>query len=259
MKPLILITNDDGIYSPGLLATAEAVYDLGELLIAAPHTQQSGMGRSFPRTKELGIIDKVSLEVCNKHITGYGVHGSPAYAVAHGIMELADRKPNLCISGINYGENLGLNVNCSGTLGAAFEANSHGIPAIAASLQADLKIQRLLEYQEADWKTAQHMIRIWTKYVLDKGMQEGVDTLNINVPLESSNPETFRITSQSRQNYFEFIKPDRRMLNQPYELKSELRIDFKHLEPDSDIHALYVEHITSVTPISVKMSVKIQG
>ena len=121
-RPFILLTNDDGIESPGIRAAAEAVLDLGDLIIAAPAKQQSGMGRAFPRLEDTGIIETSCIRINGQEIPAYGVHGSPALAVAHGILEIADRKPDLCISGINYGENLGQTVTCSGTLGAAIES-----------------------------------------------------------------------------------------------------------------------------------------
>ena len=76
MKPLILLTNDDGIDSPGLLAMAEAAEEFGELLIAAPALQQTSMGRSFPRTEKLGIIKERRLSVNGKEQLGYGIYGS---------------------------------------------------------------------------------------------------------------------------------------------------------------------------------------
>ena len=130
-RPLILVTNDDGIHSPGLYAAAQAAAKIGDVLIAAPHTQQTGMGRSFPRCPDDGIIEEIDVqermreefwyeEMYDGEIRAYAVHGSPARAVAHGVLELADRKPDLCVSGINYGENLGTCLTCSGTMGALF-------------------------------------------------------------------------------------------------------------------------------------------
>lgn len=118
MKPLILITNDDAIRSPGLAAAAEAVEDLAELLIAALHIQQTGMERLFPRHPDNGIIDEKILKINGHDVKGYAVHGTPALAVAHGVLELTDKKSDLCISGINYGENMRSGLTCSGTLGA---------------------------------------------------------------------------------------------------------------------------------------------
>lgn len=95
------------------------------IIVAAPANQQTSMGRAFPRTDSLGIIQKKEICVNGKMQEGYGIYGSPAYAVDHGVLELAERKPDICLSGINYGENLGTNLTCSGTVGAILEASTH--------------------------------------------------------------------------------------------------------------------------------------
>lgn len=254
MKPLILITNDDGIRSPGLAAAAEAVEDLAELLIAAPHMQQTGMGRAFPHCPDNGIIDEKILEINGHKVKGYAVHGTPALAVAHGVLELTERKPDLCISGVNYGENMGSVLTCSGTLGAAFEAVSHEIPAIAVSLTADLSVQRSDEFRETDWSTAKKMLRLWTSRILREGMPKNVDLFNINVPACGMKPEEYRITTQSQQSSIQFVKTAPRDMKQPFALKSRILTPKEVLEKDSDIYAVYVDKITSVTPINVNMT-----
>ena len=213
------------------------------------------MARAFPRTEDAGIIEEEWIQINGQEVRGYGVHGSPALAVAHGVLELAERKPDLCISGVNYGENMGAVLTCSGTLGAAFEAVSHGIPAIAISLEAELAIQRSNDFRQTDWDAAKRMLHSWISRVLDRGMPEYVDLININMPAGSGHPDEFRITSLSRQNYFEFIRPKARNLKEPFALKSRLSVDMDTLERDSDIYAVYVDRITSVTPINMNMSI----
>src|SRR5690606_4004392 len=133
-RPLILFTNDDGISSPGLWAAASAFTDIADVLVVAPREQQSGMGRSLPVTSE-GRIHKQQMTFSGSEYTVYAVDGTPAQAVQHGVIELADRLPALVVSGINYGENAGNGVTISGTVGAALEAASLSIPAIAVSQQ----------------------------------------------------------------------------------------------------------------------------
>lgn len=256
-KPLILITNDDGVFSPGIKAAVAAVADMADIVIAAPHTQQTGMGRAFVRNSETGIIDEVEIEADGCVRKAYGVHGTPAFAVAHGILELADRRPDLCISGINYGENPSTVLTCSGTLGAAFESVTHGIPAIAVSVEADIKVQRSNEFHEMDFTYAANILRIWAKKVLTEGMPSNTEILNINVPSGTENKDEYRITVQSRQNYFEFVKPEKRDLKKAYALKTEIRVDLDTLEKDSDIYAVYVDRIASVTPLNTNMSVRL--
>ena len=255
IRPLILITNDDGIASPGIRAAVRAVQDLGDIVVSAPAVQQSGMGRSFPRDEDTGMIDRSELRVDTERIPAYGVHGSPAQAVAHAVMELTERRPDLCISGINYGENLGMTVTCSGTLGAAFEAVSLGIPAIAISVAADLAIQRQNDLpDEGNWQTAGEILHRMAEYVLDKGLPGSADILNINLPEGATDPEDYRFTTLSRQNYFNFLKPGKRDYAKPFQLPSRILVNKETLEKDSDIYALYVEKKISVTPLSLQMT-----
>lgn len=253
-KPLIIVTNDDGIRSPGLLAAAEAAAPYGDLLIAAPDMQQTGMARAFPRTEESGMIERTELCAAGRKYEAYAVHGSPALAVAHGVMELSGRMPDLCISGINYGENLGTTITCSGTLGAVFEANSYGIPGIAVSVSVEYEKQRSEEFDTLDWKPAQTVLRKFIEDVLEHGMPEKTDIWNINVPASVKDPYSYRITRQSRQNYFYFVKPEKRELEKPYRLRSIRYVDRDSLEQNSDIYTVYVEKKISVTPLSTDMT-----
>lgn len=254
MKKLILITNDDGVFSPGLWAAAEAVMDLGELLIVAPMEQQTSMGRSFPRGDKLGIIERVNIRLRDEAFEAFGIHGSPAYAVAHGVLELAGRKPDLCISGINYGENLGLSITCSGTLGAAFEANSHGIPAIAVSKQADLAMQHESNYANMDWEASKRITNEYASMVLRRGLPDSVRTLNINVPDGAIEK---RVTRQSSLNYSVFIKPEERDLQKSYLLKSRLDVEIDKTEKNSDIYAFFFDKVISITPLTWDLSVNV--
>jgi broad specificity polyphosphatase/5'/3'-nucleotidase SurE len=146
-KPIVLFTNDDGIGSPGLWAAAEAFADLAELLVVAPRGQQSGMGRSLPVASEGRIYEEKRTFTGVEH-TVYAVDGTPAQAVQHGVIELAPRLPSLVVSGINYGENTGNGVTISGTVGAALEAASLGIPALAVSQQTRIDLH--LTYADVD-------------------------------------------------------------------------------------------------------------
>jgi 5'-nucleotidase len=255
MRPLILITNDDGVLSPGLAAVAEAVAPLGELLIAAPRWQQTTMGRAFPRTEGTGVIERMTLRIGGADQVAYGVAGSPAQAVAHGVLELAGRLPDLCISGINYGENLGQAMTCSGTLGAAFEAFTHGIPAIAASLQAPFDLWHLGELPELDWAASQRVIALLAAQVLREGLPPQVSVLNLNVPGTAGPDTPIRLTRQSRLSSSGFARPGRRPLETPWQLTWEQKPDLAGTaEPGSDIHAFFVERAISITPLSWDMS-----
>jgi 5'-nucleotidase len=199
VRPLILITNDDGLRSPGIRAVAEAVAHLGDLLLVAPHEQQTTMSRAMPRGAEVGVIETIDLGLGEIGCPVYSVVGSPAQAVSHAILELAPRCPDLCISGINYGENLGSGISRSGTIGAALEANSYGIPGLAISLGASLDAHHSAEYRALDWRTAMHFTRLFAEKILTEGLPGSVALLNVNIP-PGATPETeVRLTRQSRQ------------------------------------------------------------
>ena len=249
MKPLILLTNDDGIDSPGLLAMAEVIEELGELLIAAPAIQQTSMGRAFPRTDRLGIIQKKEMFVNGRKQQGYGVYGSPAYAVDHGVLELAERKPDICLSGINYGENLGTNLTCSGTVGAILEASTYQIPGIAFSIPADIKIQRSQKYLEVNWKAAKKVVYYWTERLLEEKEILGTKWLNINMPDIIPPPQEYCYTKQSAQNYFDSLKPPKREFSKHYEFTTVINYQEDKLDIRDDIYAVCVQKKTSVTPI----------
>ena len=111
----ILLTNDDGIQSPGLWAAAGALSELGYVHVVAPRDQFSGAGRSLPSTSD-GIITPQPMQVNGKLWTVYSVGGTPAQAILHAICEILPERPDLVVSGINYGENLGVGITVSGTV-----------------------------------------------------------------------------------------------------------------------------------------------
>jgi 5'-nucleotidase len=255
VKPLILVTNDDGIFSPGLKAAAEAALPLGELLIVAPRRQQTGMSRSLPSGEGIGIIEAHQLEIGGSLHPAYSVEGSPALAVIYAIFEIAPRKPDLCISGINYGENIGMTITISGTIGAALEANVGGIPAIAVSRQADLHMHRANtgNYGELDWDIPKHFTAYFADYVLREKLPAGVALLNINIPAEASRQSEIRQTVQSQQAYIYFMGEGR---SENGWLKLGTVVQRETLEPDSDIQAFAFDQVVSVTPLTGNLTAK---
>jgi len=129
-RKLILVTNDDGIASPGLQAAVRAAASLGEPFVVAPQRQWSGAGRSIPSGSGREV-HPYPFELDGREVTAYQVDGTPAMAVTRALLELVPRLPALLISGINYGENLGSDVTISGTVGAALQGAVLGVPALA--------------------------------------------------------------------------------------------------------------------------------
>ncbi len=255
--PLILITNDDGILSPGLHAAAEAVAELGELLIVAPRTQQTAMSRSFLSGPDYGIIEEVPLEIGGKAHIGFAVHGSPAQAVVHAVFEIAPRLPDLCVSGINYGENVGLTTAVSGTVGAALEANACKIPAIAVSREAELAIHKSDTYAELDWAVAGHFTQVIAEGVLRHGLPPEIAVVNLNVPDDATIDTEIRPTVQSQQAYFHYTKFEPRARDRGYRPKIMRVVNEGLLEPNSDIRAFVVDRVVSVTPLTSNLTARV--
>lgn len=248
-RPLILLTNDDGVRSPGLAALCEAVAPLGEVLVAAPAAQQTSTGRSYPREPEQGKLEAISLPMPWGNITAFSITASPAACVAHGVLELAPRRPDLCISGINYGENLGRTLTYSGTFGAALQAADFGIPTLAVSRATPYE-QIRGEYARLDWSSAARTAVYWAERVLREGLPSGVGILNINVPQGEVDPQTYRVTRPSRLDLFSYQKPQPRDFSQPMCLPCEKRTDFSQAERDSDLYAVCVDQVISVTALT---------
>ncbi len=257
-RPLILITNDDGIHSRGLQAAVAACAPFGELLVVAPARQQTAAGRSKPHSST-GRLEQVVFEVPgggdDARIVGLGIDGSPAQAVEHGIFEFATRPVDLTVSGINFGENLGENVTMSGTISAALEAASFGVPAIAASRQTD-PVHYLDHTANLDFTAAAYFLRQVVQNVLAKGMPPGVDVLKLDVP-ECATPATpWRWTRLSRHRYSYPVAPKRPSLDHALPMGFVIRVDSATVEPDSDICALAIDRVVSLCPLSTDLAAR---
>ena len=160
-KPQILLTNDDGIDSPGLWAAAEVLSEVGYVWVAAPRDQASSTGRSMPLTSD-GRITVKQMRVNGQDWTVHAVGGTPAQTVQHSILEIMDGMPDLVVSGINYGLNLGLAVTVSGTVGAAIEAATFGIPSLAVSLETDVA-HIYTHSDEVDFESAAHFTAFFAR------------------------------------------------------------------------------------------------
>jgi 5'-nucleotidase len=254
-KPIILFTNDDGIGSPGLWAVVEAFADLGEILVAAPREQQSGTGRSMPVTSE-GRIHEQTMLIGGKSHTVYAIDGTPAQAVQHGVIELAPRKPALVVSGINYGENAGNGVTVSGTVGAAIEAASLGIPAIAVSQQTPHDLH-LTYSNDVDFSAAAYFSRQFGEWMMNNAMPDDVEVLKIDVPIGATPQTQWKITRLSRRRVYWPTRPERVALSDAGRMGYRMGLNAAQAEPNSDVYVVLHEGLVSVTPMSLDMTSRI--
>ena len=251
-KIQILLTNDDGIQSPGLWAAAGALEALGFVTVVAPREQSSGAGRSLPSTSD-GIITPEKVQVNGKKWTVYAVGGTPAQAVLHGALEVMPRKPDLVVSGINYGANIGSGITISGTVGAALEAAAMGIPALAISL--DTKLENHLTYStEVDFSSAAHFAAHFGKQLLEKSMPPDVNVLKVEVPACATSQTSWEITRISPVRFYQAVRPKRDSWDQPARLGYRRADDWDKTTQDSDVHALYIKKVVSVTPLSLDLT-----
>jgi 5'-nucleotidase len=254
-RPLILVTCDDGIESPGLLAAVRAILPLGEVIVSAPCEQQTGAGRSLPASSD-GAIHQRDYGLNGQKVPAYGIYGSPAQAVLYALVELVPRRPALCVSGINFGENVGSGVTASGTVGAAMEAADSGIPALAVSLQTD-KAYHYQHSDAVDFAGAAHFTRLFAERLLERQMPEDVHVLKLDIPAAATPETPWRMTRLSRQRYFQALPSGRRYLAEKRRLGYRMVVDHAHLEPDSDIHALAVDRMVAVTPLSLDLTSRV--
>ncbi|PWH17295.1 MAG: 5'/3'-nucleotidase SurE [Ardenticatenia bacterium] len=253
-RPLILITNDDGIASPGLYAAVRAVSDLGEVVVVAPRQQFSNASRCHPPSAwghEPGPTERIALPADCPATLAYAVDGSPAQAVARAWIELLNRLPDLVISGINYGENLGSGTTVSGTVGAAIEAACVGIPALAVSLQTHPDFY-YHPSEQVDFRAAAHFTRMFAQAMLAGALPADVDILKVDVPADATPETPWRVTRVSRQPYYVPVIPRERGIPD-----YRIEIDLETLEPDSDIYALVVARAVSVCPLSIDLSSRV--
>ena len=262
----ILISNDDGVFAPGILAAKQAVEDLANVTVVAPDENNSSVGR------RLTLFKHLKLESCtlDDGSSAYSVSGSPADSVVVGSEYVMDTKPDLVITGINQGVNISSDITSSGTVCAAFEAVSLGIPAIAVSLFMDPKTSYKRDengewFLDYDFTLTKKVLHDIVKKIIDDGFPDGVDLFNLNVPSNYKSEEV-KITHLSHKML------DKKVIDNTEEEKGELfhynledgqdSDELIMITPDlvseydegSDGYALLVEKRPSLTPLNVDMT-----
>lgn len=251
----ILLTNDDGIKSPGLWAAAESLSELGYVTVVAPRDQSSGMGRSLPVTSD-GIINEERLQIKGQDWPVYAVGGTPAQAVLHGILEVMPQRPDIIVSGVNYGSNLGTGITISGTVGAAMEAAAMGFRALAVSLETAQE-NHLTYSREVDFSAAAHFTLKFARFLMEKPPFPNVDLLKVDVP-EAATPDTaWEWTRLARQRYYDPVAPERESWSVPGTVGYKEAPPLEEEPKDSDVFVVRNKRLVSVTPITLDMTSKV--
>ena len=238
-KPNILITNDDGIYSEGIYALWEAMREVGNPFVVAPHTEQSGSGHGITLNNPLRV-NKIKR---SNGFKGYAVEGSPADCAKIGIRSLMKDSPDILISGINQGANLGTNLIYSGTVSAAAEGAILGIPSVAISL-ASVKTDNFYLAKTVAIDTV--------KWVMKNSLPKGT-LLNVNVPYCDENKiNGIRFTRQGNQYFVDdYEKRTDPSYKNYYWIKGEINDDDRSIDYDGKAIS---ENYISVTPIHFKLT-----
>lgn len=193
-KPLILVTNDDGITAPGIRALVRYMKEIGKVVVVAPDSPQSAKGHAITVDSTL-FSEKVTIRPEDGADAEYNCSGTAADCVKLALQVILDQKPDICVSGINHGSNSSINVIYSGTMSAAIEAGIEGVPAIGFSL---------CDYSwEANFEAARESILKIVKEALNNKLPKGV-VLNVNIPkLGKDEIKGIKVCRQARANWKE--------------------------------------------------------
>jgi 5'-nucleotidase len=239
-KPIILITNDDDITSPGIRALVESVKDLGKVVVVAPDSPQSGMGHAITIGSPLRM-NKMSIF---GEVEAWQTTGTPVDCVKLAVDKILHRKPDICLSGINHGANHSINVIYSGTMSAAMEASIEGIPSIGFSL---------LDYRyEADMTAAKQVVHKIVSKILQKKMDKHL-LLNVNIP--SVPPSEIKGIKVCRQAYAKYEEDFDERIDPHGKKYYWLTGEFKNFDKgrDTDVWALQRNYV-SVVPVQFDLT-----
>ena len=235
----ILLTNDDGILAEGLIALHDELKDDFELTVVAPETEMSAVGHAITLSNPL----RVKRIKRNGAFFGYGISGTPADCVKIALQEILKQKPDMILSGINMGSNVGINILYSGTASAATEGAFLGVPSVAISLN---------KKGRPDFSFPARFSRRIIKFVTENGLREGT-ALNVNIPAAPENKIkgiSFTVQDLVRQRDKYERRSDPRG-NVYYWLASEKPIE--ESMPNTDLKALKENWIT-ITPITFDLT-----
>lgn len=233
-KPLILVTNDDGIHAPGISTLVAVMNTIGDVIVVAPDSPQSSMGHAITLNNTL-YAEEVTVQD-GRH-RAFSCSGTPADCVKIAVRELLDRKPDLCVSGINHGSNASINVVYSGTMSAAIEAGIEGIPAIGFSL---------LNYDwHANFDPCKPFVKTIVEQVLKQGLPKGI-VLNVNIPdSPQGSIKGIKVCRQAKANWIEEFDKRKNPQGRDYYWLSGKFVNLDNGD-DTDIWALENNYVSMV-------------
>lgn len=233
-RPLILVTNDDGIFAPGITALAKIASKFGDIVVVAPDKPQSGMGHAITINSTI----RIQKSHYHKALMEYSCSGTPVDCVKMAVNHILKKRPDLVISGINHGSNSSINVIYSGTMSAAIEGALEGTPSIGFSL-CDYSI-------EADFTQAEKFIEKIIEQTLKNGMPKGV-CLNVNIPkLKTEDIKGIKVVRQAKANWVERFDERKDPYGRDYYWLTGEFVNFEPESLDTDEWALSNGYISVV-------------
>jgi len=247
---LIMVTNDDGVTSPGITALADAVSELGSVMIIAPEGEQSAAGMSLTFHRPLRVT-KVRV---GKRVA-YAISGSPADSTMIGIHSILPRRPDAVVSGINKGENLTIqDIFASGTVAAALSAALLGIPAIAFSMEIPQSRTIVHGRKDPNFAIPARIAAEILKEVLEHGLPRGADMLNVNFPWGTKWGTRVKITSLEARKWRDSVLEREDPRGRPYYWLWGSRMP--NFRKDSDAFAVHKLRAISISPLSLDFTPK---
>jgi 5'-nucleotidase len=239
-KPIILITNDDGVSAPGIRSLVEAVKDLGKVVVVAPDKPQSGMGHAIT----IGYPLRLYAAKVMDNVEAWSCSGTPVDCVKLAVDKILRRKPDICLSGINHGPNHSINVIYSGTMSAAIEASIESIPSVGFSL---------LDYSmEANFEGAQKYARQIVQKLLGRKSDKHL-CLNVNIPaVDASLINGIKVCRQAYAKYEEDFDERKDPNGRKYFWLTGAFVNFDKGK-DTDVWALANNYV-SVVPVQFDLT-----
>lgn len=244
--PTILVINDDGINSIGLSTLAKQLEKLGKVIVVTPEAERSGIGKAI----SIGQVN-ITETSFGDGTRAYATTGTPADSFLIAVNKILKCMPDLLVSGINIGPNLGIDdLLTSGTVGAAFEAAIHNVPAIAVSYclsEITEKMPEKAKVSVKDLELAATLAYKAARHVLERGMPPEVEIISINVP-EKADYRKVKLTSLCYEGYGDIHTATK----DGYRIKSWTLRHYPDGDPGTDLHAIKNDKCVSVTPIKLE-------